>query len=95
MQTYILRPLEEAELPIGENPWEPWYDKSFGFIINADTEEEARNIANQNAGDENRGEFFGKEIAKTREPWLSSKYSSCVLLSTHGPGLVMRDFASA
>lgn len=45
------------DLDENDNPWKPWYDKNFGFIIRAKTEKEAREIADENAADENRGGF--------------------------------------
>lgn len=75
MKLWLLRPIEN--LPINDDPWSPWYDKSFGFVARATTENEARKIAHDNADDENRGEFMGMSTSKTHEPWLDSKYSTC------------------
>lgn len=84
------------EFPVGDNPWKPWYDKAFGFVVRAETEEDARKWAHEEAGDENRGEFMRGKTANTTTPWLDPKYSTCVELSGDGPlGVVMRDFASA
>ena len=55
MKIFELRPVEN--LKNNDNPWKPWYNKSFGFIVRAETEAEARKYADENAGDENRGEF--------------------------------------
>lgn len=89
---YILTPIHIS----GDDPWSPWYDKCFGFVIRAKDEAEARHIAEQNAGDENRGEFLSQKISNTTSPWLDEKYSKCLVLSESGDvGLVMRDFASA
>jgi hypothetical protein len=86
MKIWILLPREDLEK--NDNPWEPWYDKAFGFIIRAETEKEAREKADEDAGDENRGD--------TRHPWLEKKYSSCEELSQDGESMVIiRDFASA
>jgi hypothetical protein len=94
MKIYELRPADN--LPINDNPWEPWYDKNFGFIIRADNEKEAREIANQNAGEENRGVFFNEKIANTNTPWLDEKYSTCIEILNEGEkGLIMQDFARA
>ena len=40
MKLWILMPKEN--LNKGDDPWNPWYDKCFGMIIRAKTEEEAR-----------------------------------------------------
>ena len=93
-KVYILRP--KTELPENDNPWEPWYDKTFGFIVRAIDEATARKYADESAGDENRGEFMNKEIAKTKNPWLDEKYTTCEELSGNGDeGVIMKDFASA
>ncbi len=84
MKIFELRPAKK--LKDNDNPWNPWFDKSFGFIVRAETEDEARKIAHENAGDENQGET----------PWLDSKYSTCIELTSDGKaGLIMNDFARA
>lgn len=89
---WILRPIHTT----GDDPWDPWYDKSFGFIVRAETEDDARKFAHKDAGDENRGEFLSKKIAKTKKPWLDPKYSTCVELGAEGDaGVLMKDFAAA
>lgn len=94
MKLWLLQAKEG--LPNGDNPWVPWYNKSFGYVVRADTEEEARNIAHENAGDENRGEFKQRETAKTNQPWEDPKYSDCVELTADGErGLVLTDFHAA
>ena len=94
LKVYELRPVEN--LPNNDNPWDPWYDKNFGFIIRAENEKEAREIANENAGDENRGEFLNSKTSDTKTPWLDEKYSTCVEISSNGEkGLIMQDFARA
>lgn len=71
----------------GSGPWDPWYDKAFGFVIRAATESDARRIAHESAGDENRG---------GADPWLDPSLSTCEILIEDGePGIIMRDFASA
>lgn len=94
MKLWILRPVED--LPKGYGPWEPWYDKAFGFVVRAETEEEARKFAHECAGDENRGTFLGGKTADTNSPWLKAKYSTCVELRTEGEaGVVLQDFHAA
>jgi len=79
-----------------DDPWNPWYDKAFGFIVRAETEEQARQYAHSNAGDENRGSFLNKKIANTKTPWLESKYTTCEELTDSGDaGIIMRDFSAA
>ena len=94
MKIYKLEPKEG--LRKSDNPWEPWYDKAFGFIVTAKSEQEARELAHEEAGDENRGKFLDKETSKTRSPWLDDKYSTCEeLIPSDKSEVVMRDFASA
>lgn len=92
MKLWILRPIEKE----GDNPWDPWYDKAFGFVVRAATEKKAREIAHGEAGDENRGKFLGGKIADTNGPWLDAKYSTCEILTAKGDEvLIMQDFAAA
>jgi len=94
MKLWLLRPCDK--LPSDDNPWDPWFDKAFGFVIDTDTEAEARKFANDNSGDEKRGEFMGSKIAETQAPWLEAKYSTCVeLTADREPGIVITDFHSA
>lgn len=85
MKLFILRPVEG--LDAADNPWSPWYDKCFGFIIRAETEAEARKIAHENGYDENM---------YSCSPWLNKKYSTCTELTNYGEaGIIMLDVASA
>lgn len=94
MKLWLLRPVDN--LPDGNNPWEPWYDKAFGFVVRAKNEQEAREFATADAGDESRGEFLDGKTADTKQPWIDPKYSSCVELTAKGEsGVVIKDFAAA
>lgn len=94
MKLWLLRPVDD--LPDGDNPWEPWYDKAFGFVVRAESEADARALADRDAGDENRGVFLGRKTADTKNPWLDSRYSTCAELTAEGePRVVIKDFASA
>jgi hypothetical protein len=91
---WILRP-SEGRKP-DDDPWNPWYDKAFGFVVSAPDEATARTLANSEAGDENYGTFMGREVSRTKTPWLDPHYSTCVeLVPPEAPGIIMRDFASA
>jgi len=71
-----------------DDPWIPWYDKAFGFVVIAETEDEARELASEQAGDEADGDFFN--------PWMDEEYSTCVELKPEGvPRVVLRNFKSA
>lgn len=84
MNFYLLEPVKN----LGEdNPWNPWYDKSFGFLIRAESELDARQQADNQAGDENRNAVH---------PWLDEKYSTCVNLNdVEETGVILQDFRSA
>ena len=85
MRLWLLRPIN---LDIEDDPWEPWYDKAFGFVVRAETEEKARHLI---ADDEIF--TYGDEGALA---WLDPKLSSCVeLLSDGEEEIIIRDFAKA
>ncbi len=82
MNLYILKARDDLEE--NDDPWEPWYDKMFSIVVRAESYKEAREVAQENSGDENRGRFLGDMISKTTTPWLESKYSTCELLVADG-----------
>lgn len=85
MKLWLLEPLSDLEP--GFSPWVPWYDKAFGFVVRAETEEQARELAHAQGGDENRAEH---------EPWKNPLLSSCKELTAEGPAeVVIQDFKSA
>lgn len=80
MKLWILLPNKKSR------KWDPWYDKAFGFVVRAETEGEARALAEARSGDESRN----------KPTWTDAKCSSCVELTQEGEaGVIMRDFASA
>jgi hypothetical protein len=92
MKVFHLFPKESIE---GENPWEPWYDKAFGFVIRAENEQEARKIANENGGDE-VGEVSNNVYRTGGDPWLNPNFSECITLSCDGKkGVIIKDLRSA
>lgn len=89
MKLWLLEPVRT--LPVDDNPWEPWYDKAFGFVVRAETEAEARALAQAEGGDE----IYGPNVNDC-PAWTDNRYSTCVELLPDGPiGVVLRDFASA
>lgn len=79
MKLWLLRPRADDELP-DENPWEPWYDKAFGFVVAAPSEEVAREMAQIECG------YEGKEA------WASAHYSTCVeLVPPSKASVIIRD----
>lgn len=93
MKLWILEPRQEVIERQEDNPWEPWYDKGFAFVIRAETERQARELAHKEGGDEN------KELSQPGAPifpWLNAKYSTCLTLFAHGDvEVVIRDFHHA
>jgi len=81
MKLWILRPINEDQ-----GPWVPWYDKAFGFVVRAETEDQARRFAHEMGADENREE-------KGVNPWMDDSLSTCEELDADGSeGVVMSDF---
>ncbi len=75
MKLWLLRPVDD---------WEPWYDKAFGFVVRAETEGRARELASADAGNEGAG------------VWLNADETTCEELSDDGPeAVVIQDFKSA
>jgi hypothetical protein len=66
----------------GKDPWQPAYDRAFGFVVRAVSEEEARWQAHQAAGEEN-GTISGVS------PWLDVAYSNCEELRGDGSNEVV------
>ena len=86
MKLWLLRPIDNTS--INDNPWEPWYDKAFGFVIRAENEQEARELTDAEAGDEKH--YNGKRT------WLEPKYATCVELTAEGEsGIIIKDYAAA
>ncbi len=83
MKLWILRP--RKDLLEQDNLWKPWYDKVLGFVVRAETEEQARGYADKKAeGENDDGD----------RPWLDPNMSTCNELTPEGEeGVVMRDFA--
>jgi len=88
MKLWLLEPVNN---PVNnkDNPWEPWFDKTFGSVIRAETEEQARQFAHDSSGEENDSEF-------SKEPWKDKKYSTCVELTGKGKaGVIIQNHESA
>jgi hypothetical protein len=99
MKLWLLRP-RDAPLPDSwdpvnvPDPWEPWYDKAFGFVIRAETEEDARRIASSHSGAETDVQPWPEEAVA--DAWTNPKYSTCTeLVAEGGAGEIIRDFRGA
>lgn len=74
MKLWLLKPKNDEH-------WDPGYDKAHGFVIRADSERQARELAASKAG------YEGKEA------WFRPQYSTCFELTVEGPaGVILRDF---
>lgn len=95
MKLWLLKPRED--LSPKNNLWEPWYDKAFGFVVRAESEDQARQLANKNAGDEKFEQLEGYGASPgSPNAWLDAKYSTCEELSADGKAeVIIRDYASA
>lgn len=81
MKLWLLKPREEDKL------WEPWYDKAFGFVVRAETEARARELAEEMAGNESRE-------GRQQFAWKDPEHSTCQELLPEGEEtVVLRDFA--
>lgn len=82
MKLWILTTVEG--LGAIESSWEPWYDRAFGHIVRANTEDEARELAANECGDE------------SSDAWLDPNMSTChELLEGGRAGVIMTDFHAA
>jgi hypothetical protein len=73
MRIWLLRPVSESL-----DPWSPWVEnRTFGFVVRAQTDDAARELAATHAGDEGP------------DAWLLSKYSTCAELTGDGPAEVV------
>lgn len=89
MKLWLLKARDE-ELPDDDNPWNPSYDKTFGLVIRAPSETEARQQAQSITRNEE------DDYATATSPWLDSKYSTCIELVNDGEAAVlMTDFRRA
>jgi hypothetical protein len=103
MKLWLLRPLgkyleeDSPNYSKEDNPWVPWYDKAFGFVIRAETEKRARKIAQAHGGDEidewKREGKIGEWKCGKQPTWLDVRYSTCTELTADGPEeLIMEEF---
>lgn len=92
MKIWLLSPMGEAA------EYFDGYDTSQGFVVAAETEDDARKYAENESGDESYTIFFNSEDSARREPnykiWLNDKMTRCVELNPDNCpiGIVLRDF---
>jgi hypothetical protein len=81
MKLWIVKAVE------GADPWEPWYDKAFGFVVRADTETRARELAQASGG---------CEIMGNANAWTDRRFSTCEeLLPAGEEGILIQDYHAA
>ena len=83
MKVWLLAPIRGR----AGDPWEEWYDKAFGFVVIAENEHQARQLASREGGDEKNGQVGN--------PWTNFNYSTCTELVAEGePRVVISNFAA-
>ena len=83
MPLWSLKPLDSLPYERGDNPWVPPYDKKHGFVVRAETADEARLVAARDSYDEGRN------------AWLDPDLSECIALTGSGDaGVILSDFRS-
>lgn len=97
MNIYLLRPRMDLPDNKEENPWKPWYNKAFGFVIKAKNEEIARKIAQENSGDETTKHKGEQNFSYDNPVWTEEKYATCIPIEEYDGKLpvIMRDYARA
>lgn len=86
MALWLLRPVYD---------WSPWYDSAFGFVVRAETEEDARRMVSEAkyCGAERWGLYPGDEGG---DVWADAEQTTCERIDPDGdPAILMRDFAAA
>jgi len=66
----------------GKDPWQPHYDRAFGFVVRAPDAEQARWLAHQAGGNEN-------QCLEGVQPWLDENYSRLEELTDEGSSEVL------
>lgn len=88
-ELYLLQATTHS-LELDDNPWYPVENKVFRMLIRATTVQEARQLAHENAGEENEySQDSEKTFAPGWGPWLDPKYTSCEVLSADGDAKVI------
>lgn len=91
MRLWLLRPHTEV-LARGRSPWRPWFEKVFGVVVRASSEEEARALAQSEAGSEGLGIYQGLGLASeqvAKAVWPDPLFTACDRLLEEGPPAVI------
>jgi hypothetical protein len=92
MQLWLLLPRAEV-LARPAHPWTPPYDKTFGVLVRAETEADARRLAQTKAGHEGLGiyqKLGAPEGEVASDVWLDTAWTSCEVPEAAGePGVIL------
>lgn len=86
MQLWILRPRFDV-LEREAHPWTPPWDKTMGVLVRAETEEDARQLAQTKAGFEGEGIYARLGLTEdevAEKVWLAEKWTACEELTPDG-----------
>jgi hypothetical protein len=94
MHLWILRPRLEV-LEREAHPWTPPFDKTMAILVRAETEDDARRLAQTKAGHEGQGiyQYWGAADDELAEGvWLGTDWTTCDELVAAGePGVILVD----
>jgi hypothetical protein len=98
MRLWLLQPGPEV-LRERVNPWQPPYDKTFGVVVRARDEPQARPLAQAVAGHEGVGVFrrLGIQVERiASDVWLSPAWTRCNELTPDGlQKVILRDYRAS
>lgn len=84
MKLWLLKPIDSKS-----GPWDPWYDRYFGFVIRAESEKRARYLASKKCC------VINEKDKKEKKAWLNSELTYCIELTSKGEEeIILSDFAS-
>jgi hypothetical protein len=85
---WVLMPNEDRECDDLPDPWQPWYDKCFKMVVRAETEQEARNVAQEHGKDETSVSPVHHNVddrIRNRSVWTDSNLTECIPLHEYKP----------
>ena len=83
LRIFVLKARED--LPNTDNPFRPWYDKTFGVVVRAGSEDSARCLVSEELGP-----------TEGRDVWMLPHYTECLELTGCGESeIILTDFRSA
>jgi hypothetical protein len=95
MAIWLLEPLDNLPETEALNPWCPWYNKTFGLVVRAADENEARRLADELDGPI-RPQHLPSISDDMAHPWLHPKWSTCVQILPDGDSeVILTDVWSA